>query len=104
IHLLAGAGFGARILNPTNPPAEVDRVGATNASFNFDLGGFGNPAGAVVNITNLTGSGTMTVNVSGANLAVGAIKLIDCTSLSGTHSWVVGTLPPGLAGTIVTNL
>lgn len=57
---------------------------------------------AITNEGTLTLAGTVTVNVGGA-VFVGQYPLITSTSIAGTGSFVLGSLPPGAAATIGTN-
>ena len=76
---------------------------STAATLNFDLGGFGNPGMAPLNVSGtLTLNGTITVNVSASLLQIGQVPLVQYAgSKSGTGSCVLGTLPAGVEATLV---
>lgn len=70
----------------------------------FDLNTFGNPsfAGAPLKCNNaLTFNGPTTIQVTGSNLAIGQFPLISYGSKTGSGSFVLGTLPPGVSATLV---
>lgn len=79
----------------------------TNATLNLALGSVTSVPSAttaVINTGILNVSGTNVINLSGAGLTVGVVKLIDYTSNAnrfGSGSFVLGTLPPGLQATLV---
>lgn len=96
-----GAGFGAAVVVVGSQAIHTNAtLTGPVASLDFALGGFGNPTVAPLNVTNLTVNGTITVNVSASVLAVGTVPLMDFTSISGAHTFVVGTLPAGVAATV----
>ncbi len=99
------AGFGVAITTP-GTQASHGSVSLTGpaGSFNFVLGGFGNPTLAPLNITSvLNVNGTATVNISDALPQVGPIPLISYVSKTGSGNFVIGTLPAGVSATIRTN-
>lgn len=75
---------------------------ATNL-FNF---GSGNPLTPAIYATNLTASGTVYVNVTGAGLALGQCPLIKYGSATGVSggTFVANTLPAGVLGYISNNV
>lgn len=85
-------------------PANATLAASTAATLDFNLGAFGNPTLAPINVTGtLTVNGAITVNVAGANLAVGLFPLISYGTRAGAGSFAVGTLPPRIVAEVVTN-
>lgn len=77
---------------------------STGVALDFNLDSFGNPASAPLNVGGtLTVNGTMTVNLTDADVQVGQIPLIQFGSINGVGNFVIGSLPPAVYGTIVTN-
>ena len=99
------AGYGVSLAN-TNGQVSHNTVtlsGPAN-SLNFVLGGFGNPTVAPLNVTStFSVNGTTTVNISDTLPQVGPIPLVSFVSRTGTGSFVLGTLPAGVAATLRTN-
>lgn len=65
-----------------------------------------NPTGAAINNTTLANNATVTVNVTGSGFTTtggSPIVLLDYGTKSGTGSFIKGTLPPGIVGTITDN-
>lgn len=65
-----------------------------------------NPTGAAINNTTLANNATVTVNVTGSGFTttgVTPIVLLDYGTKSGSGSFIKGTLPPGIVGTITDN-
>lgn len=78
--------------------------GPTTASLDFNLGAFGNPSSAPINVAgNFDVNGTVTVNIADDLPQVGQFPLVTYGTRTGSGSFVTGTLPVGLAATIVTN-
>jgi len=72
---------------------------ATATTLDIDLGAFGNPTAAPLNIANtLTVNGTVTVNIADSVPAAGPIPLVKYTTLAGSGSFVLGALPSGSVG------
>lgn len=79
---------------------------STGAALDFDLGNFGNPTVAPVNVTGtLTLNGSTTINiVPTSTMAVGIVPLISYVGpKSGSGSFTLGALPPGVFATLVDN-
>ena len=99
-----GAGFGVR---PTFGGAQLSVASlalatSTAASLDFDLGAFGNPTFAPLDVTGtLALNGTISVNVASTIPTVGPALLLHYGARTGTGSFVLGTLPPGVQGTLV---
>ncbi|MBE0544606.1 MAG: autotransporter-associated beta strand repeat-containing protein [Verrucomicrobia bacterium] len=76
----------------------------TGAVLDLNLGAFGNPFSApLAVIGNLTANGVITVHIATALPQLGQFPLIQYASRSGAGSFVIGSLPTGVAATIVTN-
>ncbi len=63
----------------------------------------GNPTVPAASVASLILNGTVVVNVTAGGISAGQVPLIGYGSLSGPGSLVVGQLPQGIVGTIVTN-
>ena len=106
--LADGAGLSVQVVGALNSQISVSNVAfgvslPTTAS--FDLGGFGNPTIAPLNVINtLAVNGTVTVNIADAAPALGQIPLIKYTAKTGTGTFTVGTLPTGVTGYISNNI
>lgn len=100
------AGFGPKVLSAAgqlNVP-NLTVTGTTSASLDFDLGSFGNPVNAPLNVAgalNLTGN--ITVNIVDATPQVGQFPLVKYGSLTGAPTLTLGTLPTGISATLVNN-
>ncbi len=104
-----GAGFGVTVqsANGQFSAANVTLGNSTGATLNFDLGNFGNPTAAPLNVTGtFTVHGTVTVNIADALPQVGEFPLVQFPGggLAGGGSFVLGSLPVGVAATLVTNV
>ena len=74
------------------------------AAVGFDLGGFGNPTVAPLNVGgNMAVNGTTVINVADALPQLGQFPLIKYGTKSGSGTFTVGTLPSGVVATIVNN-
>jgi fibronectin-binding autotransporter adhesin len=62
-----------------------------------------NPSAPAGYVTNLVLNGTVGVNLVGANIKIGQFPLLGYNSISGAGRLVVGQLPQGVVGTLVTN-
>ncbi len=71
----------------------------------FDLGAFGNPTtSAPLNVVSaLNANGTVTINITDALPQPGQFPLIKYGSKTGSDSFVIGSLPVGVAASIVDN-
>ena len=100
------AGFGPVVLAAgaqLNIP-NLTITGTTSASLDFDLGSFGNPASAPLNVTGTANlSGNITINVADSNPQVGQFPLLKYGSLNGSPTLTLGTLPAGISATLVNN-
>jgi len=74
------------------------------ATLDFDLGSFGNPALAPINVAGVfAANGAVVVNVATALPQLGQFPLITYGSRTGSGSFTVGSLPTGVVANIVTN-
>jgi autotransporter-associated beta strand protein len=76
---------------------------SAGASLDFNLGGFGNPSSAPLNVGGtLTANGTITINIADTFPQVGQFPLIQSGSpISGSGHFVLGPLPTGVAASLV---
>jgi autotransporter-associated beta strand protein len=103
VNVANAAGYGVKplVLNGQVSHGNVTLSGATG-SLDFDLGSFGNPSTAPLNVSTLLSvAGTITVNVTASVLAVGTVPLVQFTAISGTHTFALGTLPAGVVANLV---
>lgn len=100
------AAFGPMVLSAgaqLNVP-NLTVTGTTSASLDFDLGNFGNPAAAPLNVTGaLNMTGNITINVADSNPQVGQFPLIKYGTSTGSPTLTLGTLPAGISATLVNN-
>lgn len=106
--LANGTALGVQVtaLNTTVTMPNLTLGSSTGATLDIDLGNFGNPAVAPVNVTvTLTLNGPTTINiVPSSTIAVGIVPLISYVGpKSGVGSFVLGTLPPGVVATLNDN-
>lgn len=100
------AGFGITVVSANGQynAANFTIAGPTAAVLDFNLGAFGNPVAAPVNVIgNFDVNGTVTVNITDDLPQVGQFPLIAYGTRTGAGNFVLGTLPVGLAANIVTN-
>ncbi len=96
------AGFGVQVMvaNAQVNHPNVTLSGSAN-TLDFNLGAFGNPTSAPLNVSTLfTVNGTITVNVAASVLAVGTVPLAQFAAITGTHTFVLGALPAGVVATL----
>ncbi|MBN2507233.1 MAG: autotransporter-associated beta strand repeat-containing protein [Verrucomicrobia bacterium] len=106
IRLADGTALGLEVLadNAQLHPANLELGSTTAVTLDLDLGAFGNPTNAPLDVAGtLAVNGLVTVNIAAANLAVGQFPLIHYGTRAGTGGFVVGTLPPRMLAEIVTN-
>jgi autotransporter-associated beta strand protein len=73
---------------------------STGASLDFNLGSFGNPASAPLNVGGpVTGGGTTTINIADGFPQVGTFPLIQGSGITGT--FVLGSIPTGVTASLV---
>lgn len=100
------AGFGVTVLaaNGQISPANLTISGPTAASLDFNLGGFGNPSSAPINVAGtLDVNGTVTVNITDDLPQLGQFPLVAYSSRTGAGNFILGTMPVGVGASIVTN-
>ena len=98
----AGLGVISTYLNAQIYPSSVTLGTSAGASLNFDLGAFGNPSVATLAVGgNLALNGPITVNVADAAPVLGEFPLLSYGSKSGSGTFVLGTLPPGVVASLV---
>ena len=73
----------------------------SGTQLNFNLGVYNPSNVAAINTPSLTLNSAITVNVSGSQVSIGQIPLLAYGSKSGTGSLTLGTLPAGVAATLV---
>ncbi len=84
--------------------ASFSMSGPVSSTLSFDLGSFGNPSVAPLNVIGtLTASGNITVNIADAVPQVGQFPLIKYGTLSGTPNITLGALPTGITASLVNN-
>lgn len=102
-----GTGLGVTTLaaNAQFSPASLTLGSAGATTLDFDLGLFGNPTAAPLNVVgNYAANGTVTVNIMDAYPQLGQFPLVKYGSQSGAATYVVGTLPIGVVATIIDNV
>lgn len=87
--------LGEESLNPANLTFGTT---ASTATLEMNLGNFGNPVtGGTIRVAgNLTVNATTTININDSFPEVGSFPLIQFGSRSGTGTFTLGTLPPGV--------
>jgi len=98
------AGLG---VNLVYAGAQVNQSSLTlnNSTVDLDLGGFGNPTVAPLNVATTLGvNGVVTINIADSLPQLGQFPLIDYSSRAGSGSFILGTLPLGVSAVIVTNV
>jgi autotransporter-associated beta strand protein len=99
-----GARLGVNVLT-ANAQLLQSSLTLNNSSLDFDLGIFGNPTLAPVNVANTLGvNGIVTVNITDGLPQLGQFPLIRYASRAGSGSFVLGSLPGGIVASLVTNV
>jgi autotransporter-associated beta strand protein len=101
-----GAGFGAVVTTPATQftPATVNLGTATGGTLTFDLGSFGNPTAAPLDVTGtLTVNGAWTVNILDGFPQLGQFHLLQFAAKAGSGTFTLGTLPSGVTAALVPN-
>ncbi len=89
----------------TNASLILGTTGADTLKLTLDLASFGNPTNAPVTVLGaLTVNGTCTVNLTNGVLVPGRFPLIKYGSQTGSGSFVLGTLPPGVTASLTNNV
>ncbi|HEX7652955.1 MAG TPA: autotransporter-associated beta strand repeat-containing protein, partial [Verrucomicrobiae bacterium] len=100
------AGFGVIVQSAgaQYTAANLNLGTAAGASLSFDLANYGNPAQAPLNVSStLTRNGVIAVSIADTLPQLGQFPLIKYTTLAGSGSFVVASLPVGVTAVIVTN-
>jgi len=100
------AGLGVVLANAGGQfsPATVTLGTTTGSSLNFDLGAFGNPTAAPLNVTGtLMVNGPTVVNIADDNASIGQFHLIQYGTKAGSGTFTLGTLPTGVVASLVPN-
>jgi len=80
-------------------------LNSSATALDFDLGGFGNPTAAPVNLSGtLAVNGTVTINLADTLPQLGQFPLIKYGTRTGAGSFVLGTLPTGVVASISNNV
>lgn len=108
VTLADGTGFGVTVLSAGAQYGASSLTLGTSVgtTLSFAMGNFGNPGltGAPINLSGtLSKNGVTTVNVTDGVPQVGQFPLIKYSTLAGTGSFVIGSLPTGVIALIVTN-
>lgn len=80
--------------------ATFGTAGATTLDVQIAATVFGNPYTAALAAGNITLNGTVTVNVTNPTPMVGSFPVVTYAAKSGAGSFVLGSLPPGVAATL----
>jgi autotransporter-associated beta strand protein len=105
-----GAGLAVQVVGALNSQFSVSSVSLVGAAhtLDFDLGSFGNPSLAPLNVSlsgGFTANGIITVNILDAAPVVGQMPLVKYTgAMSGTPAFVMGSLPAGVSASISNNV
>lgn len=105
---VANGGLAVQVVGALNSQTSLTNVSlaASDNTFNVDLGGFGNPTVAPLNIAGtFANNGAIIVNIADTAPALGQIPLLQYAgTMTGSGSFTVGSLPTGVSGTIVNNV
>ena len=103
--LASGTTLDVSVVNALN--TQVSAAAVTLGGLNtlgFDLGNFGNPTLAPLNVLGaLTTSGDVTINLASNRPQVGQFPVIHYGSQTGTGIYTLGTLPTGVTAELVNN-
>ncbi len=99
----SGADLGLTVLS-ANAQLNASTLTLASASLDLDLGSFGNPSSAPVNVAGaMSVSGVNTLNIADGLAQLGQFPLIKYGSRTGSGSFVLGALPTGVVASLVTN-
>lgn len=100
----AGLGVTVAAAGTQLNAASLALASSTAATLDFDLGAFGNPASAVLNVLGgLAVNGVVTINIADALPQVGSFPLIQYGSRTGVRGFVLGSIPLGVQAHLATN-
>ncbi|MBC8096009.1 MAG: autotransporter-associated beta strand repeat-containing protein, partial [Akkermansiaceae bacterium] len=105
--LAHGTGLGVIVksANAQLNAATLTLATSTAASLDIDLGAFGNPALAPLNVSGeIAINGTLTLNIADSLAQLGQFPLVQYGSRTGAGNFVLGSLPPGVQAHLVTNV
>jgi autotransporter-associated beta strand protein len=101
-----GAALGVTVLS-ANAQLNIGNAtlaSSTAATLNVDVGSFGNPSAAPMNVSGtLAVNGAITINVADGLPQLGQFPLIKYGSRTGSGSFVLGSLPVGVTASLVNN-
>lgn len=100
------AGFGVTVLSAGAQvsAANFSLGNSAGTTVSLDFGNIASPASAPLNVNGtLTANGTTVINVLNLLATTGNLPLIQFGSLAGAGRFVIGSLPSGVVGNIVTN-
>ncbi len=99
-----GAALGVVVTPSLNSTFYVGNLTLGNSTLNIDLGNYGTPTVAPLTVTAaLAANGKVTLNIADGQPQLGVIPLIQYAAITGSGGFVIGSLPSGMAATIVTN-
>ncbi len=104
IQVADGAQFGAiATAQGASLTAGSLSIAGTSGTLAFDLGTLPNPTAPLAQVGTLSAGGTITVNVTGGalDMTTGTFTLLKWNSLSGSPTFVQGTIPSHIAATVV---
>jgi len=103
--IFSGGNFGVT-LTVTNAQLAVPSVSlaASGAGLTFNFANFGGQATAPLLANSLAVNAAAVINIAGRYIAVGQYPLVQYVTRSGSGGFTLGSLPPGLAGQLVTNV
>ena len=100
-----GAAFGVTLAS-ANAQLSVPALSlaAAGSGLNFNFAGVGGQPTAPLHVNSLAANGPVTVSIAGFNFSTGQFPLMQYATKTGTGSFTLGSLPPGMAAQLVTNV
>ena len=99
-----GTGLGVTVAGLNSMPTAALTLGNSVGPVTNEFTGLASTTTAPINATNLVVNGPVTVNILSGNFLAGHVyPLISFGSISGSGGFVLGTLPPLVTATVVTN-
>jgi len=84
--------------------ANLNLGSSAGSILNFDLGSFGTPSLAPLNVAGtFTANGTIAINISDSNPQLGSFPLISYGSRAGNGHFVIDSIPTGVVAALATN-